>query len=150
MLLIPWCIKFFKLTGKDELEVSNSRHLGAKLIKWLNKEIEFSKEVEEVVAALESLQVLSDRYTLSCVELPIPNKRLLPSVIQAPQLELKSLLDHMKYVYLGQDKMLLVIIAQDLTQVQEEKLIRVLGDHKTTIGWTIVDIKGIIPSMCMH
>ncbi|KAH9734147.1 hypothetical protein KPL71_017278 [Citrus sinensis] len=26
----------------------------------------------------------------------------------------------------------------------------VLRDHKTTIGWTIADIKGISPSMCMH
>jgi len=26
----------------------------------------------------------------------------------------------------------------------------VLRDHKTAIGWTIVDIKGISPSLCMH
>ena len=25
-----------------------------------------------------------------------------------------------------------------------------LREHKTTIGWTIADIKGISPSMCMH
>ena len=34
--------------------------------------------------------------------------------------------------------------------MQEERLIRVIREHKTTIGWTIVDIKGISPSMCMH
>jgi hypothetical protein len=25
-----------------------------------------------------------------------------------------------------------------------------LCDHKTIIGWTLADIKGISPSMCMH
>ena len=34
--------------------------------------------------------------------------------------------------------------------MQEEGLIKVIREHKTTIGWTIVDIKGISPSMCMH
>ena len=27
---------------------------------------------------------------------------------------------------------------------------QVLKEHKTTIGWTIPDIKGISPSTCMH
>ena len=27
---------------------------------------------------------------------------------------------------------------------------KLLCDHKTTIGWTLADIKGISPSMCMH
>ena len=50
-------------------------------------------------------------------------------------------------MYLGENKTLLVII---LTPVQQAKLIRVLRDHKMAIGWTIADIKGISPSMCMH
>ena len=82
-----------ELIGKDELEVAISRHLGAKLIKWLNKEIELSEEVEEVVAALESLPVLSNRYTLSYIALPISKEILLPSIIQAPKMELKALFD---------------------------------------------------------
>jgi hypothetical protein len=34
--------------------------------------------------------------------------------------------------------------------VQEEKLVKLLCDHKTIIGWTLANIKGISPSMCMH
>jgi hypothetical protein len=34
--------------------------------------------------------------------------------------------------------------------MQEEKLVKLLCDHKTAIGWTLADIKGISPSMCMH
>nr|XP_016436399.1 PREDICTED: uncharacterized protein LOC107762545 [Nicotiana tabacum] len=37
-----------------------------------------------------------------------------------------------------------------LTDVQEEKLLRVFREHKRAIGWTIVDIKGITPPFYMH
>ncbi|PIN20699.1 DNA-directed DNA polymerase [Handroanthus impetiginosus] len=45
---------------------------------------------------------------------------------------------------------LLVIISSLLSNMQREKLLRVLRDHKSAIGWTIADIKGISPSLCMH
>ena len=34
--------------------------------------------------------------------------------------------------------------------MEEEKLLRVLRDHKNVIGWSLADLKGIRPSMCMH
>lgn len=34
--------------------------------------------------------------------------------------------------------------------MEEEKLLRILRENKTTMGWTMVDIKGISPSLCMH
>ncbi|KAM1672234.1 hypothetical protein ACFXTN_037149 [Malus domestica] len=37
-----------------------------------------------------------------------------------------------------------------LSALEEEKLIRVLKEHKTAIGWTLADIKGISPTTCMH
>jgi hypothetical protein len=43
-----------------------------------------------------------------------------------------------------------VIIASDLVDAQEEKLLDVLRKHKEAIGWTIEDIKGISPLMVMH
>ncbi|KAK9020526.1 hypothetical protein V6N11_010547 [Hibiscus sabdariffa] len=33
---------------------------------------------------------------------------------------------------------------------QEEKLIETLRQHKEALGWTIADIKGISPTICMH
>ncbi|XP_071902756.1 uncharacterized protein [Coffea arabica] len=36
------------------------------------------------------------------------------------------------------------------TTSEEKKLIRILREHKELIGWTITDIKGISPSICMH
>jgi hypothetical protein len=81
----------------------------------------------------------------------VPNvTTLVPSVIKAPVLELKQLPAHLKYAYLGEDETLPVIIASELSLGEEEKLLRVLRDHKTALGWTIADIKGISPAKCMH
>ncbi|XP_068332854.1 uncharacterized protein [Pyrus communis] len=43
-----------------------------------------------------------------------------------------------------------VIISSQLTAEEGEKLIRVLKNHKTAIAWSIADIKGINPAICMH
>ena len=43
-----------------------------------------------------------------------------------------------------------MIISSKLSVLQEEELVQVLKEHKTAIGWTIADIKGISPSTCMH
>ena len=70
-------------------------------------------------------------------------------MIQAPILELKPLPNHLKYVYLGAKETLPVIVSSTLTALEEEKLIRVLKEHKTAIGWTLADIRGISPTTCM-
>ncbi|KAL4281009.1 hypothetical protein GQ457_03G013030 [Hibiscus cannabinus] len=43
-----------------------------------------------------------------------------------------------------------VIISSKLQADQEERLIATLRQHKEALGWTIVDIKGISPTICMH
>ncbi|CAN6686583.1 unnamed protein product [Malus baccata var. baccata] len=106
-------------------------------------------EVFEMVAALESLPSHSGKSPLSIVDSVLANK-LLPSIVQPPTLELKPLPSHLKYVFLGEDQTLPVIISSSLTAQEEDKLIRVLKKHKSAIGWTLADIKGISPTMCMH
>ena len=34
--------------------------------------------------------------------------------------------------------------------MEENKLLKILKEHKEAIGWSLADIKGIRPSMCMH
>jgi hypothetical protein len=63
---------------------------------------------------------------------------------------IKPLPDTLKYKFLGPIDSLHVIIALDLVDVQEEKLLEVLKEYKEAICWTIEDIKGINPSMVMH
>ena len=43
-----------------------------------------------------------------------------------------------------------MVISASLTELEEEKLLRVLRDHKNALGWSLADLKGIRPSMCMH
>ncbi|KAK8589896.1 hypothetical protein V6N12_024286 [Hibiscus sabdariffa] len=73
-----------------------------------------------------------------------------PSVEQPPRLELKTLPEQLKYAYLGTYNTLPVIISSKLQPAQEERLIKTLWQHKEALGWSIADIKGISPTICMH
>ncbi|CAN6566321.1 unnamed protein product [Malus baccata var. baccata] len=106
-------------------------------------------EVIEMVAALESLPSQSGKYSDPILSSVSANK-MLPSVVQPPTLELKPLPSHLKYVFLGKDDTLPVIISSSLTAQEESKLVRVLKEYKTAIRWTLADIKGISPTTCMH
>jgi len=70
--------------------------------------------------------------------------------ISPPSVKLKSLPDCLKYAFQGLDESLHVIIASDLDQDQEDKLIARLREHKEAIGWTLGDIKCISPSIVKH
>ncbi|XP_026433098.1 uncharacterized protein LOC113330510 [Papaver somniferum] len=142
--------QIFELNGDDVLENTIMEGLGYGKYKDLESELSIFDELKEAVLALNSLQEVPQKYNASYVSLPLTNERLLSSIVQAPILELKPLPDHLKYVYLGDKEEFPVIIAKDLTQVQAEKLVRVLKEYKSAIGWTIADIKGIIPSTRMH
>ena len=78
------------------------------------------------------------------------DKMPMPSDEQPPKMEQNPLPSHLKYAYLGMASTLPVIISASLTEFEEEKLLRVLRYHKTALGWSLVDLKGIRPSMCMH
>ncbi|CAN6570116.1 unnamed protein product [Malus baccata var. baccata] len=108
-----------------------------------------SVEEAEIVAALESLTQYHGKLS-NPISISVSTNKLLPSVTQAPVLELKLLPDHLKYVFLGDNETLPVIVSSSLTAIEEEKLIRVLKEHKTAIGWTLADIRGISPTTCMH
>ena len=74
----------------------------------------------------------------------------MPLIERPPQLEQKPLPDHLRYAYLRESSTLPVIISASLTVVEEEKILIVLRDHKDAIGWSLANLKGICPSMCMH
>ncbi|XP_057755841.1 uncharacterized protein LOC130975025 [Arachis stenosperma] len=69
---------------------------------------------------------------------------------EKPKQELKPLPPYLKYVFLGEEETLPVIINSSLNMEEETRLIKVLKAHKTALGWTIKDIKGISPAICMH
>ena len=57
---------------------------------------------------------------------------------------------HLRYAFLEDSSFYPVIINSSLNDLKEEKPLRVLRKHRKAIGWTIDDIKGISPSICMH
>ena len=76
--------------------------------------------------------------------------RVLPSEKKPPKLELKPLPSHLKYAFLGVEETFSVIISSSFESDQENKILEILRTHKTSIGWTISDIKGISPLICTH
>ena len=76
--------------------------------------------------------------------------RLTPSIEKPPIVEEKQLPNHLRYAYLKKESTLPIIISSSLSNMEEEKLLKILKEHKEAIGWSLANIKGIRPSMCMH
>ena len=64
--------------------------------------------------------------------------------------ELKPLPPHLRYVFLGKDDKLSVIIASYLNVHQVESLVKVLKRFRRDIGLTIADIIGIPLGICSY
>lgn len=73
-----------------------------------------------------------------------------PSIEEAPKLELKTLLAHLRYAFLGTNKTLPLILSAELSKIQVGAALRILKRRKKAIGWHMVDIHGISPALCMH
>ena len=63
---------------------------------------------------------------------------------------LKELLEHLKYAFLQPEKAKPVIILTGLTELEEQKLLEILKKYKEAIAWSIYDLKGFSPSICMY
>lgn len=77
---------------------------------------------------------------------PLPK----PSLEEALKLDLKPLLEHLKYAYLGLSKTLLVIIISNQDPTQEKESLAILRENRGAIGWTMMDIKEISPSIIQY
>ncbi|CAN6570798.1 unnamed protein product [Malus baccata var. baccata] len=82
-----------------------------------------SDDVIEIVAALKSLPPQSGKL-LDPILSSVSANKMLPSVVQPPTLELKPLPSHLKYVFLGDDETLPIIISSSLMAQEKEKFIK--------------------------
>jgi hypothetical protein len=69
---------------------------------------------------------------------------------QVPELDLKPLPKGLKYEFLGPDKTYLVIVSDELSPEENEKLLILLKKHRKVIGYWINDLKGLSPTFCTH
>ncbi|KAL7618640.1 hypothetical protein Lser_V15G00869 [Lactuca serriola] len=123
-IIQPLTEKCFELTNHDLLELVLSRNFDNNSVKEIAENFKLDEELLEIVESMEEKKKM--RYENSNVKLPISNTKLLPSVVQAPKLELKTLPDHLKYAYLGEEKTLPVIISNKLSIVEEDELVTLL------------------------
>ncbi|RDX69235.1 Retrovirus-related Pol polyprotein, partial [Mucuna pruriens] len=117
------------------------------------KQVEIKVETESANQHKEQ----SEAEIMSATQLPDSNQvnqpisRPIGEVSQLePPTKLKPLPNHLKYAYLGDEQQFPIIIASNLHQEHEEKLLQVLKQHKKAIGWKLFDLLGINPSICMH
>ena len=63
---------------------------------------------------------------------------------------MKELPSHLKYAFLESEGVKPVIISATLNENKKQQLIRILRNYKEAIAWSIEDLKGINPYICMH
>ena len=103
--------------------------------------------VQEYVKWMDSFGPNRRKYFESLGASP---SRLTPSIEKPYIVEEKQLPNHLRYAYLGEESTLQVIISSSFSNMEEEKMLKILKEHKEVIGWSLADIKGIRPSICMH
>ncbi|XP_070012309.1 uncharacterized protein [Nicotiana sylvestris] len=128
---------------EDAVEIKKEeQYLGEALVAiFVNFDGEDMEGYMESVNALEGLG--SYTYAPAKLYLDLENRDTppaKPSIIDPPQLELKPLLPHLRYKFLGSNDTLPVIVSSLLNDVQVEQLLEVLKEHRQAIGWTIADI----------
>ncbi|VVA31533.1 PREDICTED: LOW QUALITY PROTEIN, partial [Prunus dulcis] len=116
-------------------------------IQLADRTIRYPKGIlEDVLVKVEELILPADFFVLEMEEAPIHDNQL-PLILGRPFMATAGAIIDVKK---GENETLPVIIASHLGPNDENKLLRVLKEHKTAIGWSIADIKGISPTLCMH
>ncbi|XP_015162309.1 uncharacterized protein [Solanum tuberosum] len=117
----------------------------------MNFEADFWSDYVETVNALQGMG--AHTYAPKILDLDLKNRPsppAKPSIEEPPVLELKQLPSHLRYVFLGANNTLPMILAANLNDEQVQVVIKVLITYKRAIGWTIADITGMPPSICTH
>ena len=106
-------------------------------VEFLNSNFELK---EEILSIEESSAEKSSSYEEKASKVTISSEGLI----------VKELPEHLKYAFLEGEKSKPVNISADLIEHKEKKLQEILKKYKGTIAWSIEDLKGISPSICMH
>jgi len=115
-----------------------------KCVTQFGQDFDEKSYIEEVNALLDLIPTMdTSQWARKFESLSVSESIPVPSIVKSPQLELKTLSETLKYVYLGESETLPVIIASDLSLEQEEKLLSVLRENSEANEWSIANIKGI-------
>jgi hypothetical protein len=73
-----------------------------------------------------------------------------PEEPQVPEVDLKPFPKGLKYEFLGPDKTYPVIVSDELSPEENERLLNLLKKHRKVIGYSINDLKGLSQAFCTH
>jgi hypothetical protein len=73
-----------------------------------------------------------------------------PMEPQVPEVDLKPLPKGLKYKFLGPNNTYPVIVSDELSPEENEKLLNLLKKHRKVIGYSVNDLKGLSPAFCTH
>jgi hypothetical protein len=65
-------------------------------------------------------------------------------------IEVKPLPSGLKYTFLNNDKESPMIISDKLSEYETIRLLTILEKHRSAFGYSLQDLKGIIPVLCTH
>ena len=99
-------------------------------------EEDIEENLEEVIKADED-----PSETFELLEIEKPSR---------PPIELKPLPSGLRYAFLNSDVESPVIISDKLSEEETHRLIIILEKHRSVLGYTPQDLKGIIPALCTH
>ncbi|XP_022855446.1 uncharacterized protein LOC111376705 [Olea europaea var. sylvestris] len=91
-----------------------------------------SKDLIDCILALESTPVQNN--LSQCEDIQKSKKSDDKESSESSKIELKQLPDHLRYAFLGDNSAFPVIISSSLTRDEEDRLLKVLRDHKATLG----------------
>jgi hypothetical protein len=128
----------------------HSDPLDSCLLNFSDSDSSIGSNIANVCSLLDSQVMELNCWKPRFEELPKSENKALPSSVAIPKLELKQLPSGLKYAFLELGETFPIVISSVLNMDQEGKLVELLRKHKTTIGWTIADIKEISPLICTH
>ncbi|CAA7042895.1 unnamed protein product [Microthlaspi erraticum] len=103
-----------------------------------------SSETDEYKKLLDTFRPVPNILSIEGLDRPVCE------VMAAPKVDLKPLPEGLRYAFLGENSTYPVIVNSDLEPEQLSALLVELRKYRKAIGYTLDDIKGISPDLCIH
>ena len=141
--------------GKDTFHVPVDRALTCSV-----EDLPIPEPIEEIMATStfefvdlgleEDIEEMPEEVSDAEEESGETSKLLATEKPSRPPIELKPLPSGLRYTFLNSDVESPVIISNKLSEEETNKLIAVLEKHRSVLGYTLQDLKGISPALCTH
>ncbi|XP_076883120.1 uncharacterized protein LOC143531785 [Bidens hawaiensis] len=112
----PLTDDYVVLSNHDTLALILNKSLDEASTKELAEKFKLEYELIELVSLMDT----QPKYEITKLQLQVTEQKLLPSIVQPLDLELKTLPNHLKYAYLGDNDTLTIIISNKLSKNQED------------------------------